>query len=146
MCVALCGPRVRVASVLIKEDIRKPEEVERVMKKLKDCNLPEERSYAFMFACIGRGKGHYGNDNVESSVFRKMFPKTPIFGFFGNGEIGFNFLKKYQTESADMACDTTTPLNSDSARNSEGLLGGLVKPLPKLHHAYTTIICMVSVV
>ncbi|OWF48422.1 F-box only protein 22-like [Mizuhopecten yessoensis] len=148
MCVALCGPQVRVASVVIKEDIHRPEEVERILKQLKDCNLPEERSYAFMFACLGRGKGHYGSENVESSVFRKMFPKTPLLGFFGNGEIGFNFLQKYQTETSDMTCDNcpTYPSHRNSTSNNVSILGGMTKPLPKLYHAYTTIVCMVSLV
>ncbi|XP_033751069.1 F-box only protein 22-like [Pecten maximus] len=148
MCVALCGPQVRVASVLIKEDIHKPEEVEKILKQLKDCNLPEERSYAFMFACLGRGRGHYGSENVESSVFRKMFPKTPLLGFFGNGEIGFNFLKKYQTEAPEAMPDNSpsNPSHSNSARNGVPIMEGMTKPLPKLYHAYTTIICMVSLV
>ncbi|XP_069138676.1 F-box only protein 22-like [Argopecten irradians] len=148
MCVALCGPQVRVASVVIKEDIHKAEEVEEILKQLKDCNLPEETSYAFMFACLGRGTGHYGNENVESSVFRKMFPKTPLLGFFGNGEIGFNFLKKYQTEAPEASFDTSEsiPSKSRSARSGVPIMQGMTKPLPKLYHAYTTIICMVSVV
>ncbi|XP_060073210.1 F-box only protein 22-like [Ylistrum balloti] len=147
MCVALCGPQVKVRSVVIKEDIHTPEEVERVLKQLKDCNLPEERSYAFMFACLGRGKGHYGCENVESSVFRKMFPKTPLLGFFGNGEIGFNFLQKYQNEAPDTTCDNfqSNPTHGNSVRSAR-ILEGMKKPLPKLYHAYTTIICMVSVV
>jgi len=43
-----------------------------------------------MFACVARGVHLYGCSDVESSIFRKYFPKTPLLGFFGNGEIGVN--------------------------------------------------------
>ena len=32
----------------------------------------------------------YGQSGVESGLFRKHFPSTPILGFFGSGEIGVN--------------------------------------------------------
>jgi F-box protein 22 len=43
-----------------------------------------------MFACVARGTNVYGRTGVESSLFRKHFPTTPLLGFFGNGEIGTN--------------------------------------------------------
>ncbi|XP_071169895.1 F-box only protein 22-like [Mytilus edulis] len=130
MCIALCGPRVHAASVIIREEVNTAQEVDKIIKKLKDCNIPEENSFAFMFACIGRGKGHFkGSENVESSVFKKYFPKTPLFGFFGNGEVGFEHLNKYEE-------NINTEKVSSEIPN---------KPLPKLYHAYTTIICLVSI-
>ena len=66
------------------------------MQKLKDCGIPEENSFAFMFACCGRGrfhpttrslfnvsspqgKGHHkGRHGLESSCFRKLFPRYLI--------------------------------------------------------------------
>ncbi|XP_006767265.1 PREDICTED: F-box only protein 22 [Myotis davidii] len=43
----------------------------------------------FMFACVGRGAQFYrAQGNVEADAFRKAFPGVPLFGFFGNGEIG----------------------------------------------------------
>lgn len=128
MCIAFCGSRVHAASVVIHEEVDTREEVEKVIKKLKNCNLPEEKSFAFMFACIGRGCEHFnGVGNVESSVFKKYFPKTPLFGFFGNGEVGFDHLYKYEESS------------SSNDRSSSPHI------MPKLYHAYTTIICMVSI-
>jgi hypothetical protein len=50
-------------------------------------------SVGLMFACVGRGRHHYrGKRNVESVAFRKHFPKTPLLGYFGSGEIGFKIL------------------------------------------------------
>jgi hypothetical protein len=50
-------------------------------------------SIGLMFACVGRGRHHYkGKRNVESAAFRRHFPKTPLLGYFGNGEIGFKLL------------------------------------------------------
>ena len=65
------------------------------LQKLKDCGIPEENSFAFMFACCGRGrfclkkiassncfligKGHHkGKHGLESSCFRKLFPRYCI--------------------------------------------------------------------
>lgn len=33
--------------------------------------------------------------NVESRAFRKVFPNTPIFGFFGRGELGITHLPRF---------------------------------------------------
>lgn len=49
-----------------------------------------KRNIGFMFACVARGVHLYGRSDVESAIFRKHFPKTPLLGFFGNGEIGVN--------------------------------------------------------
>lgn len=129
MCIALCGARIHTASVVIREEVNSTEGVDKIIKKLKECNLPEEKSFAFMFACIGRGKAHFrGTENVESSVFKKYFPNTPLFGFFGNGEIGFDHLNRYSASTDSTSCQQKPK-----------------KPSPKLYHAYTTILCMISV-
>lgn len=125
-CITFGGPRLKVASIVIEDYVNSREEVEATMKNLKNCRIPEEQSFAFMFACIGRGSHHYGVSNVEADVFRKFFPKTPLLGFFGNGEVGFTYLPK----------DGVPPVPSLPDGN---------RILPKLYHAYTTIICLLSV-
>lgn len=80
-----------------------------------------------MFTCIGRGFHHYGVSNVESAVFRQFFPKTPLVGFFGTGEVGFTHLP-----SEGKVCENGKVDNN--------------RTLPKLYHTYTTIICLLSVV
>mgnify|MGYP003350093467 CR=1 FL=1 len=59
----------------------------------------KRKSIGFMFACVARGSHVHGRPGVESALFRKHFPRTPLVGFFGNGELGpiagKNFLHGY---------------------------------------------------
>ncbi|XP_050400138.2 F-box only protein 22 [Patella vulgata] len=135
-CVALCGETVKIASIIIRDDVCDKTDVEACMKELKSHDLPEERSFAFMFACVGRGENHYGEADVESMMFRKFFPKTPLLGLFGNGEVGFKYpLPPIVSKEID-----GTELHdfvNDSRRY-------LTRHPPKLYHAYTTVLCLVS--
>lgn len=129
-CIALCGPNVHVASVVVKDDISDVKQIEKEILKLKDCNLPMDTTFAFMFACLGRGKSfHHNRENVESSIFRKVFPQTPLFGFFGNGEIGMNYLQPF---------DSTKSFSKSKKTKFS-------RHYPKLSHAYTSIFLLVSV-
>ncbi|KAH9500927.1 F-box only protein 22 [Bulinus truncatus] len=112
--LVICGERVNVASALIPSDVQDEKQVDIIIKKLTELNFPLDNSFGLMYACVGRGVHVYGEQNVESKVFRKYFPRTPLLGFFGNGEIGSSY----------------PPGNSCE------------KP-PKLLHAYTTIMCLV---
>lgn len=45
--------------------------------QMKGCEFPDGDSFAFMFACNGRGANmHGGKCHVESTLFRKHFPNT----------------------------------------------------------------------
>ncbi|KAL3865390.1 hypothetical protein ACJMK2_042781 [Sinanodonta woodiana] len=131
-CVALCGENVQCASIVLDHKIYTPQTIEDKLLKLKACGLPEEKSFAFMFACFARGKYFYQKENVESSIFKKLFPKTPLFGFFGNGEIGFTHLPGASSG------DTRLQLEG-----GEGQSKG--KKSSKMHHAYSTVFCLVSI-
>jgi hypothetical protein len=37
---------------------------------------------------------HKGRVALESACFRRLFPRTPLAGFFGNGEIGIQHLPR----------------------------------------------------
>lgn len=76
-----------------------------------------------MFACVGRGKGLYDKDDVETTIFKKYFPNTPLTGLFGNGEVGFDWFPSMKRDS-----------------ESEERTGGKTKMI----HGYTTILCLVS--
>lgn len=52
----------------------------------KQENLPP--AAAFIFSCLGRGQGLYGQSNFDSDLFRRYIHHIPIGGFFCNGEIG----------------------------------------------------------
>ena len=43
---------------------------------------------AFCFACVGRGRGLYGEPDVDSGLCRTTYPELPIGGLFCSGEIG----------------------------------------------------------
>ncbi|KAJ8417329.1 hypothetical protein AAFF_G00285560 [Aldrovandia affinis] len=87
--LALSGPRIQGASVLLDQDVSSEKSAEVAVQRLKAANIPERNTLGFMFACVGRGHNYYGGQrNVEASTFHKVFPNTPLFGFFGNGEIG----------------------------------------------------------
>lgn len=87
--LSFSGARVQSATVLLSEDVSDEKAVEAVMQRLKAANIPEHNTVGFMFACVGRGFQYYrAKGNVEADAFRKLFPEVPLFGFFGNGEIG----------------------------------------------------------
>ncbi|KAJ8248770.1 hypothetical protein GJAV_G00227550 [Gymnothorax javanicus] len=87
--LALSGARIQSASVLLEPDVVSEKAAEAAMQRLKAAGLPERNTLGLMFACLGRGRNFYsGKRNVEADAFRKVFPNTPLFGFFGNGEIG----------------------------------------------------------
>jgi small ligand-binding sensory domain FIST len=45
-------------------------------------------SGALLFNCLGRGERFYGQPNFDTQLFRQYVGKTPIGGFFCQGEIG----------------------------------------------------------
>ncbi|KAG7264049.1 hypothetical protein CRUP_027445 [Coryphaenoides rupestris] len=117
--LALSGARVQGASVLLEEDVSSPREAEATIQRLKAAGLPERNTLGFMFACVGRGHNFYGHlGNVEADAFRKVFPHTPLFGLFGNGEIGCDRVVKQDYTLCD------------------GDAGGL-------QHAFTTVMTLV---
>ncbi|XP_044306537.1 F-box only protein 22 isoform X1 [Varanus komodoensis] len=87
--LAFSGPQIQSATVLLDQDVVDERTAEAAMQRLKAAHIPEHNSLGFMFACIGRGYQHYKvKSNLEADAFRKFFPNTPLFGFFGHGEIG----------------------------------------------------------
>ncbi|XP_078006892.1 F-box only protein 22 isoform X2 [Phascolarctos cinereus] len=87
--LSFSGPQIQSASVLLNQDVNDEKTAEAAMQRLKAANIPEYNTFGFMFACVGRGFQYYRTRrNVEADAFRKFFPTVPLFGFFGNGEIG----------------------------------------------------------
>lgn len=105
--------------------------------QLKSCGLPEEHSMAFMFSCCGRGYAWYrrrGNPctdyhNVETKAFRQAFPNTPVFGFFGGGEIGMTHLPKFTERDGGSAEEEEVPHK---------------KRKMKFFHQFSTIVVLIS--
>lgn len=74
------------------------QELEEMARSARE-EMKTEPSFGFYFNCCGRGRGLYGAPNVDIKIIQKYFPKTPMIGFFGNGEIaplhGKNFVHNY---------------------------------------------------
>ncbi|ESN96231.1 hypothetical protein HELRODRAFT_163274 [Helobdella robusta] len=53
-----------------------------------DVSKYNHRMLAFMFSCVARGSQFYrGRLNVESKIFKKLYPGVPLLGLFGYGEV-----------------------------------------------------------
>uniref|UniRef100_A0A3P9JZ66 F-box protein 22 n=1 Tax=Oryzias latipes TaxID=8090 RepID=A0A3P9JZ66_ORYLA len=105
--LALSGPKVQGASVLLDQDVSCPKTAEATIRRLSAAKMPEKNTLGLMFACVGRGQNYYKNQpNVEADAFRKVFPKTPLFGLFGNGEIGCDRIIKDDYTLCDTDMDT----------------------------------------
>ncbi|KAJ4428662.1 hypothetical protein ANN_25655, partial [Periplaneta americana] len=126
--VAFSGEGVSVASTILGRNVKSEREADKAIQELKAHSVSNYySSVGLMFACVGRGRHHYqGKRNVESAAFRRHFPKTPLLGYFGNGEIGFKLLP-----------DVTV-----NKRLVDGPTRGSKKKrtdLPNILHSYTTI-------
>ncbi|XP_076012280.1 F-box only protein 22 isoform X2 [Genypterus blacodes] len=105
--LALSGHKVQGASVLLEQDVSSPKAAEATIRRLKAAKIPERNTLGFMFACVGRGQNYYNNQpNVEADAFRKVFPSTPLFGLFGNGEIGCDRIIKDDYTLCDADVDS----------------------------------------
>ncbi|XP_072050616.1 F-box only protein 22-like [Amphiura filiformis] len=125
--VTFSGPNVHTASVLLDSNVCSKEHVKLELQKLKKVGLCEKKSVAFMFACVGRGVDFHEEENAESEAFHELFPNTPLFGFFGNGEIGCE----------NFACGKAMTSEEDDGDSC-------MDKLPEIMHGYTTIICLLS--
>lgn len=49
--------------------------------------LGAKPDFGLMFSCLGRGPYFYGGLDHDLLLLKKLFPKMPLIGFYGNGEI-----------------------------------------------------------
>ncbi|KAL6260408.1 hypothetical protein P5V15_007934 [Pogonomyrmex californicus] len=90
-CVAvLITGAIQMWSMILEKEYNTKEQVEEKLKKFKDQVKLKKHSVGFMFACRARGKDMYNESNVESTIFKRLFPKVPLVGCFGYGEFGKN--------------------------------------------------------
>lgn len=50
--------------------------------------LGADPDFALLFPCMGRGPNFFGNRDRDLEVLRSSFPRLPIIGMYGNGELG----------------------------------------------------------
>ena len=62
--------------------------------------LNSEPDFALLFSCLGRGPYFYGNTDQDLALLKTLFPKLPIIGFYGNGEIAPIFGKNELLQTA----------------------------------------------
>lgn len=146
MGLAFCGAELRASSVVVPGDVTTDSDIENIIiqvrwqkkilnqvlfsptfvvlifKQMKDRHIqsPGQRkraSIGFMVACIARGTNIHGQSGVESAIFRKHFPTTPLLGFFGNGEIGINCLGR-KLKASDQAVQSSSPSAPKKSRTA----------------------------
>jgi len=62
--------------------------VEARLKSFKDRVKLKKHSIGFMFVYVLCKKEKYYETNVESTIFKRLFPKVPLVGCFDYGELG----------------------------------------------------------
>ncbi|KAI9554314.1 hypothetical protein GHT06_019586 [Daphnia sinensis] len=112
--LVFCGPRVKANSVIVPPDATSDSDIERILVQLKEKHLAsfsgeKMKSIGFMVACVARGTHLHGRSGVESAIFRKHFPATPLLGFFGNGEIGINCLGPASSSTTPQSFQSNLP-------------------------------------
>ncbi len=101
--IAFCGEDIEVSSIVLRPTQHDSvKQIESQLVKLKETHIRiDTHTIGFMFACIGRGHHLHDKYNVESNLFNRHFPSVPLFGFFGNGEIGYDYLPDYNKPGKD---------------------------------------------
>ncbi|XP_018361568.1 PREDICTED: F-box only protein 22-like [Trachymyrmex cornetzi] len=86
-CVAvLITGSIQTWSIVLQN--RTKEQAEAKLKLFKNEVKLKKHSIGFMFMCIARGNEMYNETNVESTIFKRLFPKVPLVGCSGYGEFG----------------------------------------------------------
>ena len=67
--------------------IRQPLSAEADMRQAADKLKVALPACALMFSCIGRGPFFYGGEDRDLNILRERFPKLPILGTYGTGQI-----------------------------------------------------------
>jgi small ligand-binding sensory domain FIST len=73
----------RIFSVLREPELARQE----LDMKLTTARLGGEPRYALLFNCAGRGAAFFDGRDADWDNVRRLYPGTPLIGFYGNGEI-----------------------------------------------------------
>lgn len=83
---------IQTWSIVIDRKCATKEQVEAKLTSFKSQVNLGKHSIGFMFACHARGKMKFNEANVESTIFKKLFPHISLAGCFGDGEFGKNMI------------------------------------------------------
>lgn len=90
-CIAvLITGSIQSWSIVVDRRCSTKEQVTKRLRLFRNQVKLKKHSVGFMFACKARGCGMYDEKNVESTIFKTLFPEVPLVGCFGNGEFGKN--------------------------------------------------------
>lgn len=90
VAITLSAPDLKTWSTVLSQSCRSETLVEEHLVQFKNGISLKKHSLGFMFACCARIK----KKQAETDIFKKVFPKVPIFGLYGDGEYGLNTLIK----------------------------------------------------
>ncbi|XP_003402478.1 F-box only protein 22-like [Bombus affinis] len=77
-------------SIVMDDSCNTKELVEQKLESFKNDISLRKHSIGYMFACCERGTNMFNERDVESTIFKKLFPEVPLVGCFGDGEFGEN--------------------------------------------------------
>lgn len=98
LAVLITGP-IQTWSTVVDKKCKTKEQVEGRLRLFKDQVKLKKHSMGFMFACKARGSAMYKQKlNVESTIFKTLFPEVPLVGCFGDGEFGKNTISAEEVE------------------------------------------------
>ncbi|XP_044012339.1 F-box only protein 22-like [Aphidius gifuensis] len=86
IAILISGSKIDSWSIVIRSRRNDKNIVEERLLEMKS-NIKSlfKHTIGFMYACVGRGERFYSEKNVESSLFKKVFPNIPLVGCFGSG-------------------------------------------------------------
>jgi small ligand-binding sensory domain FIST len=75
----------QVVQFHVRDAVTSAEDLEQALEPLDRGASP---AGALLFSCLGRGRNLYGRPDHDTDAFRRHAARTPLGGFFCNGEIG----------------------------------------------------------
>ena len=149
--IAFCGDDIEVASVLIESTVRAKDRIDAKLKKLKETGIRvDKHTIGFMLACVGRGHHLHHTGNVEADIFKRHFSGVPLFGLFGNGEIGYDYLPDYTSPAKDSEHWVIKEGNAEEDKSEDDNDNDgddndvTVWDFPEMQHSYSTVFVVLS--
>ena len=144
--IAFCGEGIQVASVVLKSSVKNKRDMDDKIKQLRDTGIRvDSHTIGFMFACVGRGHHLHNVYNVEADIFKKHFPRVPLFGMFGNGEIGYDYLPDYtQDHGAQQGDGQEGGVGGEGGVHAGGEREVRNWDFPEMHLSYSSIFVVLS--
>ena len=88
LVISITG-QIQTWSVILKRNCRTKEQIEARLRSFKDRVKLKKHSVGFIFASRNR-EILQDEKNMESNIFKTLFPKLPFVGCIGSGEFGKN--------------------------------------------------------